>query len=507
MTAASLPASAQSGSVWRTHISALVVVGFAIGLLFARDVADMVAIWWTASTFQHCLFIPFLIGWLVQQRLPGVRALTPQPWAPGLAWMGLGAFAWLLGEAAGVALFRQGGVIVMMQGAVMALLGPVVSRGLAFPLFYAFFMVPFGEEIVPALQLLTAHLSMAMLALAGVPAHMEGVFITTPGGYFKVAEACSGAKFVIAMTAYGVLVANVCFRRWSRRILFVTGALTLSVIANGVRAFATMMVAQMHGIDAAKGFDHVLFGWLFFGIVIALVMAAAWPFFDRRPTDPWFDPAAMPSPSPRTMALGYAVPAAIALLAAAPAWSALSAVRQAALPDTVTLPNVPGWARSGAPQAYGWAPRFAGADRFLMGRYANAQGQVVDLAVVLYARQNEGRELVGFGQGAIAPDSAWAWTQPMPAPPGARGERITAPGPVVRDVMTFYRVGGVLTGSGTNVKLATLKVRLLGGDQRAVAVMISAEERAGQSAQAAMASFLRALGPVQDLADASAGIR
>ena len=507
MTATTLSATTRPEGIWRSHIIALATIGFVVLLLFARDVADMMAMWWTASTFQHCLFVPFLIGWLVQQRLPGLRQLIPQAWALGLAWLGLGAFVWLLGDAAGVALFRQGGVVVMLQGAVMTLLGPVVSRALAFPLFYAFFMVPFGEEIVPALQLLTAHLSMVMLGLAGVPAHMEGVFITTSGGYFKVAEACSGAKFVIAMAAYGVLVANVCFRRWSRRILFVAAALALSILANGVRAFATIMVAQARGIDAAKDFDHVVFGWVFFGIVIALVMAAAWPFFDRKPTDPWFDPDAMPPPLRRPMALGYAVPAAIALAALAPVWSSLSAARQVALPEAMLLPNVPGWTRSAAPQAYGWAPRFAGADRFLMGRYANAQGQVVDLAIAVYARQSEGRELVGFGQGAVPPESQWAWTQPIPAPANARGERITAPGPVVRDVMTFYRVGGVLTGSATQVKLATLKSRLLGGDQRAVAILISAEEREGQPARDAMASFLGELGPVQDLADDSAGIR
>ena len=76
-------------------------VAFAILALFFRDVADMVSIWWNASTFGHCLFIPFLIAWLVQQRLPGLRQLEPIAWPPGLIWLGLGAFAWLLGALFG----------------------------------------------------------------------------------------------------------------------------------------------------------------------------------------------------------------------------------------------------------------------------------------------------------------------------------------------------------------------------------------------------------------------
>lgn len=276
---------------WRGHLTALGIVASAILALFHADLWSMVTIWWTASTFGHCLFIPLLVAWLVQQRLPGLRQLEPVAWPPGLVWLALGALAWLVGAAAGVAMVRHGALVMMLQGVTIALLGPAVARALIFPLFYAFFMVPFGEEIVPPLQLVTARLAMFFLDLSGVPAHMEGIFITTPTGYFEVAEACSGAKFLIAMTAYGVLVCNVCFRTWPRRIIFMTGALGLSVLANGVRAFATILVAHLTSVDAAVGFDHVVYGWIFFAIIMIVVMATAWPFFDRKPGDPWFDPA------------------------------------------------------------------------------------------------------------------------------------------------------------------------------------------------------------------------
>ena len=47
----------------------------AILLLFLRDAADMAAIWWNSSTFNHCLLIPPIIAWLVWQRLPELRRL------------------------------------------------------------------------------------------------------------------------------------------------------------------------------------------------------------------------------------------------------------------------------------------------------------------------------------------------------------------------------------------------------------------------------------------------
>ncbi|WP_340264221.1 exosortase A [Sphingobium mellinum] len=497
-----------SRSAWRAHLTALGLLASAILLLFYRDLFSMLSIWWNASTFGHCLFIPFIIAWLVQQRLSGLRHLRPVAWAPGLLWLAIGAFAWLPGAAAGVALFRHAALILMLQGAVITVLGPAVGRALVFPLFYAFFMVPVGEEIVAPLQIVTARLAMIFLGIAQVPAHLDGIFITTPTGYFRVAEACSGAKFVIAMTAYGALVCNVCFATWRRRILFMAGALSLSVLANGLRAFGTIWVAHLTSINAAKGFDHVVYGWIFFAIVMTVVMAVAWRFFDRKPGDPFFDPQRLRAQGHGTVALGTACGMAFAIIIAAPLWLAAGVASGARLPGPPALPVVRGWERQGGHAGYPWRPRFDGADYLVLGRYRHAGGQVVDLAIATFDRQDEGRELVGFGQGAADPDTRWSWSSPAPAPDNARGEQITAPGPVIRHVVSFYRVGaGDFTGSGPRVKLATMKARLLGQDERAVALLVSAEQRPGAPADAAIAAFLRDLGDMKDLAGRSVGIR
>ncbi|MDB5683439.1 MAG: transrane protein EpsH, partial [Sphingomonas bacterium] len=247
----------EARALWRGHLCVLAGAAMAILLLFRGDAADMVGLWWNSSTFNHCLFVLPIIGWLVWQRIPALAALRPRAWAPGLLIVAAGAFGWLLGDAAGVALARQAGVVMMIQGAVVACLGPAVARGLLFPLAYALFLVPAGEELVPMLQTLTAKMCMALLALVGVPAHIEGVFITISNGYFEVAEACSGVKFLVAMAAYSALVANVCFRSALRRTLFVAAALALPIVANGLRAWGTIYVAHLTDSDFAAGFDHV----------------------------------------------------------------------------------------------------------------------------------------------------------------------------------------------------------------------------------------------------------
>ncbi len=496
-------------TAWRRQLIMLGLATVAILIAFARDAADIAGIWWRSATFGHCLFVLPLIGWLVWQRRELLGQLTPRSWAPGLLIVAMGASGWLLGDAAGVAQARHLGLLFMLQGAVVSLLGPAVSRGLLFPLVYAVFLVPFGEELVPPLQTLTAKICMALLALVGLPAHIDGVFITTPTGYFEVAEACSGLNFLIAMFAYSVLAAHLCFKRTTRRVAFVLFAVASSILGNGVRAWGTIYISHLTSIDFAAGFDHVFYGWFFFAIVLALVMLVGWRFFDRAIDDPAFDPAKLVERLPVSRT-AFAVPVGLfAILATPLIWSAaIAATGREALPNAIKLPDVAGWQRVPYTPRTPWAPHFTGADHRLLGRYVNTRGDTVDLAIVLYGHQEEGRELIGYGQGSVAPESGWAWTTRGRAPNDGMAERITGTGPVVREVVSFYRLGGVTTGSATRVKLATLKTRLLGGSQVAAAVLISAEEPRGRSVRPAIDRFLADLGPVDRLIDGlAAGAR
>jgi exosortase A len=500
------PAERQPVSAWQRPLQHLGAAWGGLLLLFWRDAADMAAIWWNSSTFNHCLLIIPILVWLVVQRKELLAELKPQPWVPAILYGAVGAGGWLLGDAAGLAVARQLGLIMMLQGSVAAILGPNVTRGLLFPLFYMFFLVPVGEEAVPALQTLTAKMCMLLLGWSGIPAHIDGIFITTPAGLFRVAEACSGVKFLIAMVAYGVLVANLCFKSWGRRAGFLAACVVVPIIANGLRAFGTIYIAHHQGIEFAASFDHVFYGWIFFGIVIALVMAAGWPFFDKRADAPAFDPATLQSPVGRTISLNRALAASLLIAAVPLGWSSYVAAKDSPIPARITLPDVAGWQVVPYAPLAKWTPRFDGADHYLFGRYRNAAGQEADLFVVLYDRQAQGRELVGYGQGAVDPDGNWSWTADTPAPPEGKAERIKTKG-AAREVVSFYRVGGVTSGSATRIKLATLKARLLNGDQQAVAILVSAEQHGDSSPRRAIDAFVKSLGDIDKVADRFAGLR
>ncbi|WP_417621669.1 exosortase A [Parasphingorhabdus sp.] len=500
-----------SSSLWTKHLKLLAVAGLAILAIFWRDGGDMVRTWWTSSTYNHCLLILPILYYLVQQRQEELAKLVPEIWAPGLVLTGIAALAWLLGEVAGVAFARQLGLLMMLQSAVVTLLGPTVARGLIFPLGFSFFLVPFGEEIVPFLQMVTARLAMIFLGWFDIPAFIDGVFISTPTGYFEVAIACSGIKFLIAMIAYGVLVSNLCFKSWNRRILFMIAAVIVPVLANGVRAFGTIYIAHHTSIDFAIGFDHIFYGWFFFALVLILLMAMGWPFFDRKIEDPMIDGTALsrnqtPAENPQKPTKILLAMAAIILTPVL--WTSALAAQGSPIPDKISLPQVAGWERVAYQPLHAWKPRFDGASHQLLGRYRNRlTGMQADLAIAVYDRQQEGREIVGYGQGALVPDTRWSWNRNLAAPRGGNAVELVAPGPVTRDVVSFYRIGNKLTGSASAVKLETLKSRLLGGDQQAVAILVSSETNGEETPRIAIDAFLADLGPVDKLADEMAGLR
>lgn len=478
---------------WRTQLITLALTLATTLLLFAHDAGAMASQWWNSSTYQHCLFILPIIAWLIWQRRREVAQITPGAWRPGLAFVALATFGWLIGEAGGASLVRHAALVAVVQAIVLTILGPAVTRAILFPLFYLIFLIPFGDVFVPPLQNLTASISMALLRMSGVPAHIDGVFITIPNGWFEVAEACSGVKFLVAMVAYGALVANVCFKSWPRRIAFMALCVIAPIVANGVRAFATIYAAHLTSVETAAGFDHIVYGWFFFAAVMILVMLTGWKFFDRKLGDAWLPGSR--SPQFATKPLFPMALASIGIVLLPLAWNATIAARRTPLDHAITLPEITGWTRIGNATGTPWTARFDGADHRLYGRYRNATGQTIDLAIALYGHQQEGREIVGFAQGAADPDSKWKWAATATPPPNGKAERLIAPGPLAREALTYYVLGGDTTGNDMTVKLNTLKARLIGGDQGAAVVIVSSEDRSGQPARAALDGFMHAFGP------------
>lgn len=485
---------------WRMPLGRLALAWLALLLLTANDWIAMAGQWWDSSTYNHILFVPPILGWLVWVRRKELAQLEPVGWWPGLVLLGGAMFVWLLGSVAGVNLVSQLGAVLALQSALLAMLGPRIGAGLLFPLAYMLFLVPFGDEMVPALQMVTAKITVWLVHLSGVPAEIEGVFIDTPVGLFEVAEACSGVKFLVAMVALGTLVAHSCFTQWRRRILFMAVAVALPILANGVRAWGTIYIAQSQGIEFAVGFDHIFYGWVFFALVIALLLGLSWRYFDRAPEDASFDVKAVTRSPVLARLAGLrvgangALAAMAALVVAFAGWNTMAGRLAAETPAQIELPAVEGWHMVDYRPRVHWEPRASGAEHRLLGRYRNSQGQEVDVFFAFYASQGEGREAGGFGQGALDYETEWRWLEDAAGPVTVHAEYLLALGDVKRRAETSYRAGDLLTGSTARLKLASMANRLLLRERPTMMLILSAEQAPAQDAGQAIAAFRQSIG-------------
>jgi exosortase A len=492
---------------WRGPLLHLFLAWAFLIVMFIHVVADMVMQYWDSSTYNHILFVPLIVGWLVKLRAAELAKLAPQAWWPGLMGVAGALFLWWLGDITGLALATHLAIVVALQASAITLLGPRVSAALLFPIAYMLFLVPFGDEMVPLLQTITAILTIALTQWSGVPAVINGVFIDTPVGLFEVAEACSGVKFLVAMVALGTLVAHVCFASWRRRAMFMVVAIALPILANGVRAWGTIYIAQSQGIEFAVGFDHIFYGWVFFALVMALLLAMAWPFFDKSIEDPFIDGSALAA-SPlfawpeKFAAAGSRCVGVIVLLGVAfAAWSVQAHRLEAAIPQELSLPQVAGWEMTDEAAGLWWEPRASGADHRLLASYVDAGGARVDVFYALYAAQGEGREAGAFGEGALMPGTDWRWHSSGPHFGPGVSERLQAYADQQRLTLTLYRHRDLLTGSVVRLKLSNIRDRLLFDPHPTIKLIISSPEGGPVAAEESLRRFLAATGDTGEWMD------
>ena len=502
--AGSGPTGPRPAREWRDALARLALVWAGLIALFWPEWQGMAYQWWHDPSYTHVLLVPVILGWLVAMRMSELARLGPRGWWPGLVLLAAAAAVWATGAFMGLAVASEAGAVAMLAAAVPLLLGVRVAAGLAFPLCYRAFLVPVGDEMIPPLQTLTAQMTAGLLHMGGVKAAIDGVFIATPIGLFQIADACSGVRFLIAMVALGVLAANVCFVSPVRRLVFVGVCVLLPVLANGVRAWGTVAAAQRLGIPWARGFDHIVYGWVFFALVIAGTLAGFWRWFDRAPDAPMIDGAALAGSvrlgrwEARGMAPWAAVLIAGVLVAGPMLWVGAANGLHAHVPASITLPDVPGWRRLADSPNPPWQPLAHGAVRRVSGSYADAAGHRVDVFIALYDGQGPGRKATTVGEGAVPPLSGWAWVASGAGPQLAYAttDRMMDKAGVSRLAETSYRTGALLTGSRLALVLASAGDRLTLRERPVAMVILSAQERPEIPAVVAIGAFRAAVSPL-----------
>ncbi|MFN0305463.1 MAG: exosortase A [Burkholderiales bacterium] len=268
-------------------VMAVVVV---LIVVYRDTAASMIDLWYRSSSYQHGFAVVPIVIWLIWGRRFELARMPVVPSLAGLFAMAVVGFIWLLGALSHASVVVHFALVSMIVAAVPAIAGLQIARALAFPLGCLFFAVPFGDFMVPTLMDWTADFVVAALRTTGVPVFREGNDFVIPSGRWSVVEACSGIRYFHAALMGGVLFSYLIYRSTSRRIAFVAASIVVPIIANWLRAYLIVLLGHLSNNRLASGVDHLVYGWLFFGIVMFVIfwIGARWRE-DRQgdaPNDP-----------------------------------------------------------------------------------------------------------------------------------------------------------------------------------------------------------------------------
>lgn len=449
----------------------------ALPLIFADASLSMVSTWMSSSTFNHGPLIPVLAAYLAWKRRDQVVAVPTRFEGAGLAAVIVAIAIWLVGRLSATMIIQQFGLVFAMQGLVFCVLGRHVFRRLLFPLFYLLFAVPFGAELVPPLQDVTAFFVVSLLRLVGVPVFIDGVFISTPAGNYLVAEACAGLRYLISTIALGLVFANLTFSSWQRRAIFVALSIAVPIVANGIRAFLIVLVAYLSNNQIAAGIDHIIYGWVFFSFVTFLLFGLGYAM--REPPDEDDGVVRVAARESGSWTTSVAAAAGVVIVALATLLFADSATaRSATIGRTISAPAFRDFVKVPL-QRNEWAPRFAGADLQLDQAYER-DGRRFGFHLGLYAHERQGAKAVTIEHG-FEPTDVWKsgalQTIAASTPDGplsVTALRISAPGRY-RTIWYWYWIGGEFTGSPYAAKYLRVKSLLSGGNVATAIVAVSTE--------------------------------
>ncbi|GAC13316.1 exosortase A [Aliiglaciecola lipolytica] len=269
---------------WKSSIFKYLVAIFLVWAgVFYSTIESTVAIWLRSETFTHCFIILPICIYLIKLKWTKLNNATLQPSYLSLVFVVGTLFVWLFGSMAQVLVIEQLACFVMLPMMIWCVMGNQIARILLFTSFFWLFSVPAGEFLIPQLQELTADITVFAIQLTGIPVFREGLYIAIPGGLFEVAVACSGIRYLIASFTLGTLFAYLNYNSLQKRVIFILFSIVLPLLANGIRAYGIVMIAHLSDMKYATGVDHLIYGWLFFGVVILIMFTVGGRWADPLP--------------------------------------------------------------------------------------------------------------------------------------------------------------------------------------------------------------------------------
>ena len=475
---------------WKRQGGLLGIFLVLLSIFYYSSYSSMVSVWARSETFAHGFIILPICAWLIWRIRDQIGATLPQVNYLGIPILLLFGFLWLVANYVGVLAIEQLAATMMIPVLVFTLLGWQTTSVMAFPLLFILFAVPLGEELTPALINFTADFTVYMVKLVGIPIYREGSFFQLPTGNWSVVAACSGVRYLIASVTLGVLYAYLNYQSLSKRAIFVVASFVIPVIANGLRAFMIVMIGHYSDMQLATGVDHLIYGWIFFGIVI-FIMFYVGSFWRDDDSNIQLRGVSWTLGNLSSTTLAYKLTIVITGLALI-AWPIKIQLEQQELDFShiaeLNIASPTGWVKKPSdPNA--WKPAYHGLDRELHSTYKNSDGNEITLFIGYYVQQRQDAELGNFNN-VLVVEKNEVWRaihgQGLTLPNAG----ITAPTAVIQGTSKqylttyFFYTDGQWATNKYETKWLQAKARLQGGRNDGAVIAITSPHQNGENEKA-----------------------
>lgn len=470
--------------------------------------SSMVSVWARSETFAHGFIILPIFFWLIWRIREKVVSTVPRANFLGLPLLIFLGFIWLLAKFVGVLVVEQLAATMMIPALVFSLLGWQTTVVMIFPLLFLIFSVPIGEELTPYLIDFTADFTVALINIVGIPIYREGNFFQLPTGSWSVVAACSGVRYLIASVTLGALYAYLNYHWALKRVIFIALSFVVPIFANGLRAFMIVMIGHYSDMQLATGIDHLIYGWIFFGIVISIMFYIGSFWTDHG------------EPSVRSVNFnlgdlsgfpGASIGISVAAILISLVWPVYYMVTQEqqdfSVVTDIHITNIEGWKESSANKDV-WKPAFEGFDREYLANFTDKNGNEVIVYIGYYAKQRQGAEIGNYNNVLVKEDDK-TWKAVHENEVYLPELEMNVPAAIIQGLdrkyftTYFYYANGQWVTDKYQTKLLQVESLLLGGREDAAVIALSAhrDESIGSEVELLKQFSKDALGRIKQAID------
>jgi exosortase len=258
-----------------------VLLALAVAWLYADSAVGLVREWLASADASYGIVLAAVaaaVTWQRRERFARAWTNRASDGFGGLLVLTGGLLLFLAGQLGADVFLTRISLVVVLAGAIWSIAGGAALRIVTAPLAFLAMAIPLPALVVNAatlpLQVTASQIAETTLRTAGVAVFRDGNVLELPAATLEVAQACSGLRSLVSLTAIAVLLAWAApARTRAARAAIVAFALPVAIVMNGFRIAGIGLACEAWGPTMASGTLHTVSGWLTF-LVSAIVLIA-----------------------------------------------------------------------------------------------------------------------------------------------------------------------------------------------------------------------------------------